>query len=172
MKNTLNAILVCKALNLTDEQIRNALANMQLTDMRMQLINGKNDVLFINDAYNAAPTSVKAAIEFVSSTTMRSDKWLVLGDMLELGENEQAFHEQLAESIDPAIISRVCLFGPRMKALFNKLTLKFDATKLIYSETDYASIIETIEKNATAESLILVKGSRGMKLETIINTLK
>ncbi len=172
VKNALNAILVCKALNLTNEQIRIALANVQLTDMRMQLVNGKNDVLFINDAYNAAPTSMKAAIEFVSSTAMRVDKWLVLGDMLELGENEQLFHEQLAESIDSSVISRVCLYGPRMKVLFNKLQTKFDATKLTYSESDYSSIIETIEANATADSIILVKGSRGMKLETVINALK
>ena len=137
----------------------------------MQLVHGNNDMLFINDAYNAAPTSMKAAIEFVSSTTMRTDKWLVLGDMLELGENEQAFHEQIAESIDSSIISYVCLYGPRMKALYNKLQTKFDAEKLTYSESDYAPIIETIDKNATAESLILVKGSRGMKLETIIHAL-
>lgn len=172
VKNALNAILVCKALNLTDDQIRTALASVQLTDMRMQLVNGENDLLFINDAYNAAPTSMKAAIEFVSSTTMRTDKWLVLGDMLELGENEQVFHEQLAESIDASVVSHVCLYGTRMEALYKQLKTKFDATKLIFSESDYAPIIETIKANANADSLILVKGSRGMKLETIIEALK
>ncbi len=168
VKNTLNAMLVCKALNLSDVQIREALEHVQLTDMRMQLVQGAGDILFINDAYNAAPTSMKAAIEFIASTQMRSDKWLVLGDMLELGEDEQAFHEEIADWIDVNEIARVCLFGPRMKWLATKLANKFDATHMIYSETDYEGIISYLKEHATDESLVLLKGSRGMKLETIL----
>ena len=140
--------------------------------MRMQLVPAKNDVLFINDAYNAAPTSMKAAIDFVSSTDMRPEKWLVLGDMLELGEDEKLFHENLAESIDPAKIFKVCLFGPRMKWLYEKLATKFAAENLVYSETEYTPIEEAIRLNATQDSLVLLKGSRGMKLETILKAFQ
>ena len=168
VKNALNAMLVCKALNLSDAQIRVALEHVQLTDMRMQLVQAAGDVLFINDAYNAAPTSMKAAIEFIASTQMRRDKWLVLGDMLELGEDEQAFHEEIADWIDVFEIARVCLFGPRMKWLATKLANKFDAAHMIYSETDYEGIISYLKEHATDESLVLLKGSRGMKLETIL----
>ena len=70
MKNTLNAMLVSKALGLTDEQIREALKQVVLTDMRMQLDSSVVILLFINDAYNAAPTSMHAAIQFVEQTTI------------------------------------------------------------------------------------------------------
>src|SRR5690554_2701671 len=147
VKNTLSAMLVAKALGLSDEDIRKALKQVSLTDMRMQLIS-LGDLLFINDAYNAAPTSMKAAIDFMKSTTLKEDKWLVLDDMLELGENEKEFHEQLAESIDEKEISRVCLFGPRMKSLYVKLVPIFNE-RLVYSEDNYEVIIETIQKYAS-----------------------
>ena len=59
-----------------------------------------------------------------------------------------------------------------MKWLYEKLQTTFDASRLFYSQQDYAPIIETIKTNATNESIILVKGSRGMKLETIINEIE
>ncbi|MFJ8237706.1 UDP-N-acetylmuramoyl-tripeptide--D-alanyl-D-alanine ligase [Ureibacillus sp. NPDC094379] len=170
VKNTLNAMLIANALGLTEDQIRKGLQQVSLTNMRMQLVNAKNDIIFINDAYNAAPTSMRAAIEFVQSTTIRNEKWLVLGDMLELGENEQQFHEQIANVIDQSKITKVCLFGPRMNWLYNQLKMKFESEQLVYTEYDYNEIIQNIEQYANKETLILLKGSRGMKLETILNS--
>ena len=170
VKNTLNAMLVCKALNLSDEQIREALTQVQLTDMRMQLVQGEGDVLFVNDAYNAAPTSMKAAIEFIRTSSMRADKWLILGDMLELGEDEQRFHEEIAEVIDAGSIQHVCLFGPRMKWLYDKLADKFAASNVLYAENDFEPIIQKIKAEASNNSIVLLKGSRGMKLETILKS--
>ena len=167
VKNTLNTMLVSKAMGLSDEKIRQALKQVVLTDMRMQLI-PVGDFLFINDAYNAAPTSMHAAIQFVEQTTIRPEKWLVLGDMLELGEDEQHFHEEIAHHIDPEKIHTVCLYGPRMKWLYDKLQAKLSAERLVYSEQDYAPIIEKINNEASEQSILLVKGSRGMQLETII----
>ncbi|AWE08924.1 UDP-N-acetylmuramoyl-tripeptide--D-alanyl-D-alanine ligase [Lysinibacillus sp. 2017] len=171
VKNTLNTLLVSKAIGLTDEQIRSSLKQVVLTDMRMQLI-PVGDLLFINDAYNAAPTSMRAAIQFVQQTTIRSEKWLVLGDMLELGDDEQHFHEEIATHIDAQKIDTVCLYGPRMKWLYDKLQAKMDATKLVYSEQSYAPILEKIKKDASAQTIILVKGSRGMQLETVIKGIE
>ena len=93
-------MLLAQALGLSDVQIRQSLKQVRLTDMRMQLIEGKNGSLFINDAYNAAPTSMKAALQFIHSSSMRPEKWLVLGDMLELGADEEQFHIELADEID------------------------------------------------------------------------
>lgn len=170
VKNTLNAMLVGKSIGLLEEQIRQGLAQVTLTDMRMQLVPTEKGILFINDAYNAAPTSMTAAIQFVQTTSLREDKWLVLGDMLELGENEKRFHEQIASVIDESKISRVCLFGPRMKWLYEQLKDKFAETNLLYTNEDYEQIVQFINQYADDQSLILLKGSRGMKLETILKS--
>nr|WP_106781598.1 UDP-N-acetylmuramoyl-tripeptide--D-alanyl-D-alanine ligase [Lysinibacillus timonensis] len=168
VKNALSAMLVAKSIGLRDDQIHFGLEQAKLTDMRMQLVPTDNGILFINDAYNAAPTSMTAAIQFIQSSNIRPDKWLVLGDMLELGDNEQQFHEQIADTIDETKISTVCLFGPRMKWLYDKLASKFSVDRLIHSIDKYDEISQMIELNATSESLILLKGSRGMKLEKIL----
>ena len=172
VKNSLNAILMGKELGLTDDQIRQGLSQAMLTDMRMQLVPTEQGILFINDAYNAAPTSMTAAIQFVQSTSLREDKWLVLGDMLELGDDERLFHEQIAAVIDSKDISRVCLYGPRMKWLYEQLKQKFVGEKLIHTENDYDEIVAYINNNANDKTLILLKGSRGMKLETILKSFK
>lgn len=172
MKNTLVAILIAREVGLSAEQIREALKEVSLTNMRMQLVNGAQDILFINDAYNAAPTSMKAALQFLQTTEIRSDKWAVLGDMLELGELEQQFHEEIAEQIDGKNIHQVCLFGPRMKWLYDKLKNNLPADRLIWTAEDYEIIIQHLRKNAGADSIILLKGSRGMALENILNAFK
>lgn len=170
VKNALSAILIGHLLGLSEEQIQKGLSQVSLTNMRMQLIPTDQGILFINDAYNAAPTSMKAAIRFMETTTMKKDKWLVLGDMLELGEKERQFHEEIAEVIHPEKISNVCLFGKRMQWLYEKLLATFPKERLCYTENDYGKIVEFIKEKASAESLILLKGSRGMKLETIITS--
>lgn len=166
VKNTLPAILIALEAGLTEEEIRRSLKNAALTDMRMQLVPADNGAVFINDAYNAAPTSVKAALNFIRETTMKETKWAVLGDMLELGEHEQRFHEELANSIGPEL-EGVCLYGPRMKWLYDKLATSYEG-KLLWSEDDYGPIIDLLKKNVKKDTAVLVKGSRGMALEKVI----
>lgn len=172
VKNTLVAILIAREVGLSAEQIREALKEVSLTNMRMQLVNGAQDILFINDAYNAAPTSMKAALQFLQTTEIRSDKWVVLGDMLELGELEQQYHEEIAEVIDGKSIHQVCLFGPRMKWLYDKLKDNLPADRLLWTAEDYETIIQHLRTNAGPNSIVLLKGSRGMELENVLNAFK
>ncbi|MFC3209479.1 UDP-N-acetylmuramoyl-tripeptide--D-alanyl-D-alanine ligase [Planomicrobium okeanokoites] len=167
VKNTLSAILIALEAGLTEEDIRKSLKDAALTDMRMQMVPAKDGATFINDAYNAAPSSMKAALNFIRETTMKDDKWVVLGDMLELGDQEQEYHEAIAKSINSEI-NGVCLYGPRMEWLYTKLQDTFEG-KLIWSKDDYQPIIDFLDKSISAKSVILVKGSRGMALENIID---
>ncbi|MGB2992028.1 MAG: UDP-N-acetylmuramoyl-tripeptide--D-alanyl-D-alanine ligase [Paenisporosarcina sp.] len=169
VKNALVAILIAQKAGLTNEQIKDSLKKVSLTDMRMEVIPAKNGSLFINDAYNAAPTSMKAAITFIRETTIRPEKWLVLGDMLELGEDEQRYHEELADYITPQEFEGVCLYGPRMKWLYEKLQLLFADTQVAWSENDYEPIRNILKSKTSSNSIILVKGSRGMALENVID---
>ncbi|BDH63413.1 UDP-N-acetylmuramoyl-tripeptide--D-alanyl-D-alanine ligase [Lysinibacillus sp. PLM2] len=172
VKNALNAMLISKSLGLRDDQIHFGIEQAKLTDMRMQVIQSSSGILFVNDAYNAAPTSMTAAIQFIQTTQMRSEKWLVLGDMLELGDNERQYHEDLANVIDESKITKVCLFGHRMNWLYEKLQNKFASENLIHTNDDYGQIINYIKHHASKESIILLKGSRGMKLETVLESFK
>lgn len=169
VKNTLAAIGIAQVSGLSKEQIEASLKNVSLTNMRMQLVNGRDNILFINDAYNAAPTSVKAALQFVATTTLRKNKWVVLGDMLELGELELTYHRELVDAIDFTEVQQICLYGPRMEELYKEIQMKQPQASVLWTAEDYEPIIQLIENQANADTLILLKGSRGMALETILN---
>ncbi|WP_223636868.1 UDP-N-acetylmuramoyl-tripeptide--D-alanyl-D-alanine ligase [Planococcus sp. 4-30] len=166
VKNTLAAILIALEAGLSEEQIRKSLKDAALTDMRMQMIQADNGAIFINDAYNAAPSSMNAALNFIRETTMKDKKWVVLGDMLELGDDEQSYHEALSNYISDSLAG-VCLYGPRMKWLYDKLQPAYNG-KLLWSEDDYGPIIDLLKRYTNKDSVILVKGSRGMALEKVI----
>lgn len=168
VKNTLAAILIAKELKLSNDEIYEALQTAELTAMRMQPILASNGTLFINDAYNAAPTSMKAALSFMKETRLREKKWVVLGDMLELGADEQEYHESLSEILGQMDLAGIALYGPRMKWLYDKLESDV-LGELVWSETDYAPIIEKLKQHIGTNAVVLLKGSRGMALENILD---
>lgn len=168
VKNTLAALLIGKEVGLTSEQMRKALKQIVLTDMRMQVIEGNNGTVFINDAYNAAPTSMRAAISFIEKSSIKQEKWLVLGDMLELGNKEQQYHEEMSKSISSEVFNGVCLYGPRMEWLYNKLVEQFADKQIIWVNDDIEKLVAFLANKINDQSIVLVKGSRGMQLERVI----
>lgn len=174
-KNALPGLLIGRELGLSIEQLAKALEATQLTEMRMQLVPAANEVLILNDAYNAAPTSMKAALQFVEQTTIRPRKIVVLADMLELGEKEEEYHRALAPAIENIAekggLDAVLLLGPRMKWL--KEELKTSSYLVHYEEEQLAPLIHTIQQLAQPnETVVFLKGSRGMALERIVAALE
>ena len=168
--NEVLAIAVGKQFGLEDTYIENALKNIKLTDMRFQKVEIENKI-YINDAYNASPSSMKKSLETFSKIFNDIEKIIVLGDMLELGEKEIEYHENLLNDIQKAQINKVYLFGNRMEALYKKLLeqKEIDGIKqkeIIYFENKQ-DIINKINENNN-KKVILVKASRGIKLEEII----
>ncbi|MBB4826878.1 UDP-N-acetylmuramoyl-tripeptide--D-alanyl-D-alanine ligase [Sporosarcina luteola] len=172
VKNALAAILIAHELGLDKGQIAEALRQARLTDMRMQPVLHSSGALFINDAYNAAPTSMRAAIGFLRETHLRDEKWLVLGDMLELGDNERHYHELLADDLATLDVKGIYLYGPRMKWLYDVLQKQGKENRqLIWSEMDYETITDALRKVMNEHSIVLLKGSRGMALERVVESL-
>lgn len=165
--NTAMAIVVGKKLGLTTEEINEGLKKVTLTKMRFEKIE-KGNKLYINDAYNASPVSMTFALETFGSLYKNNLKIAVLGDMLELGEEEIRYHREVIEKALELDIDKVYLYGPRMaKAL--DLILK-DGIKLskevinFKTKEDIKNTIDQIQER----KIILLKGSRGMKMEEII----
>ncbi|MEZ7173635.1 UDP-N-acetylmuramoyl-tripeptide--D-alanyl-D-alanine ligase [Sporosarcina sp. OR05] len=172
VKNALAAILVSNELRLDGKQIASALMQSKLTDMRMQPLVADNGALLINDAYNAAPTSMQAALQFLHETSLRSKKWAVLGDMLELGDNERHYHESIAEQLRTIELEGILLYGPRMKWLYEELQNNGEQTTVVWSENQYEPLIEKLQSLTDEHTIVLFKGSRGMALETIVKALE
>ncbi|WP_026906025.1 UDP-N-acetylmuramoyl-tripeptide--D-alanyl-D-alanine ligase [Paucisalibacillus globulus] len=170
VKNASYGIILGTLLGINAEKIQHALQTISLTGMRFEIFNGMNGVSIINDAYNASPTSMIAAINVVQQMDGYKDKVLVLGDVLELGEQSKSLHETVAEVINDSI---TCLYtiGEDSNVISEAVQKKYPNmnVKHFYEKEE---VIPKLQQYLNEESLILFKASRGMKLESIIEELK
>jgi UDP-N-acetylmuramoyl-tripeptide--D-alanyl-D-alanine ligase len=149
------AIAVGKYFNLTDDLIKEALETYTPKDMRSQIIE-KNNNLIVLDAYNANPTSLKAAID--SLVNMQgNNKVAIVGDMFELGKKSAEEHQFIADYLKEKNIDAY-LIGKNFGQTQSKYD-KYDDTESFIKSKNFDKL-----KNAT----ILIKGSRGMAMEKII----
>lgn len=166
MKNATIAIAVGKRMKLSYDTIFNNLREVQLTGMRMQQYHTSDNSLVINDAYNASPTSMKAAIDTLA--VMNGRKILVLGDVLELGPNSQIMHEQVGEYLNGKDIDTLFTFGEESQYISNVGNQYVNHMEHFENKQ---KLIETIKTYVQPEDKVLVKGSRGMKLEEVVESL-
>ncbi|MEK5108634.1 UDP-N-acetylmuramoyl-tripeptide--D-alanyl-D-alanine ligase [Cytobacillus sp. FSL K6-0129] len=170
VKNTLAAVAVALELGVTPENIIAGLKNLDLTAMRMETIQTKKGYTIINDAWNASPNSVQAAIETVQEMEGYHQKILVLGDMLELGDSAETLHKQMAKAIDPNEIDFVVTYGILASAIAKEAKQMMGEDKVVSPYTK-SEIVQFINKIVKKEALILFKGSREMKLEEVVKNL-
>ena len=160
--NALAAYAVGKLFSLTPEEIKNGIASFQMSNNRMNTIKTAKFTI-INDTYNANPDSVKSAIKTLG--TFKNRKVAILGDMLELGENEKKYHQEIGEFCNEKIDVLITI-GVLSKNMFDKFTKE----KYFFKTNEEA---ETKLKDILKQDdVILVKASHSMKLDTIVNFLK
>ena len=166
ISNTAIAIELAKKIGLTDEEIQKGLKEIKISNMRFQEIKIGNDI-YINDAYNASPMSMKAAIDTLNEIYNDKYKIAILGDMLELGENEVDYHMDVLNYLLDKKIKLIYLYGERMKKAYDIfMKNKSEEYRFWYYPTK-EGIVESL-KNIKMEKVILLKASRGIKLEEII----
>lgn len=166
ISNTAIAIELAKKIGLTDEEIQKGLKEIKISNMRFQEIKIGNDI-YINDAYNASPMSMKAAIDTLNEIYNDKYKIAILGDMLELGENEVDYHMDVLNYLLDKKIKLIYLYGERTKKAYDIfMKNKSEEYRFWYYPTK-EGIVESL-KNIKMDKVILLKASRGIKLEEII----
>ncbi|PSA91173.1 UDP-N-acetylmuramoyl-tripeptide--D-alanyl-D-alanine ligase [Bacillus atrophaeus] len=171
--NVLNAIAAFAAgihFGITPDNAAKGLSGLKVTGMRLELLKSESGVSIINDAYNASPTSMKAAIELIESMEGYGKKMLVLGDMLELGDLEQEFHTECGAVINPAAIDYVFTYGKLGAFIAAGAHRHFDQERVSHFN-DKTELLQAVAEKAEKGDLILFKASRGMKLEEIVKDL-
>ncbi|MEW6196082.1 MAG: UDP-N-acetylmuramoyl-tripeptide--D-alanyl-D-alanine ligase [Bacteroidota bacterium] len=167
-QNFLASASIALFAGLKPEQIVSGAKKIKPVHGRFVVGNFKEAVI-IDDTYNSNPGSVKSAVEIVNRIKLFNKKIFVLGDMLELGKASARLHKELAEIFRKSDKSLVLTIGSMMKNLHKALSSK--QIKSIHfnkrEELELYLKYESVEK-----SVILVKGSRGMKMEEFVNTLE
>ncbi|WP_155287042.1 UDP-N-acetylmuramoyl-tripeptide--D-alanyl-D-alanine ligase [Lacticaseibacillus zhaodongensis] len=173
VSNALAAILVGRRFHIKPEAIQKALKTFRATDNRTQWLRGDNGEMILSDVYNANPTADAAVLGDFANFPTKSRRIAVLGDMLELGDASKDLHAGLASSLNPHKISDVYLYGDDMRALADKLKDVYAPEHLhYYAFGSQPELITQLADDVRADDLVLLKGSHGMHLETVLTALQ
>ena len=167
--NALAAIAVGDFTGLSAAQIKRGLESSATPAQRMQIMQA-GGLTIVNDAYNANPESMRAALRFLAMKEVPAGgrRVAILGDMLELGANADQFHRELGEFLKTLAIQAVFAYGPRMRHLVEAVgherwALHFNSKSELIAEA---------KQSLRPGDVLLLKGSRGMAMEEVIGNLK
>lgn len=158
------------ALKMNLVEIAGALENFEPLPGRLRLLLGKEGIILLDDTYNASPVSVQAALDVVKEL-VAPRKVVILGDMLELGMDARPEHAGLAPAIITSGAHIVVIVGEHMRALYDVLLAMGFSRKQLLWFPDPMTILENLKNIVRAEDLILIKGSRSMRMEKITEVL-
>lgn len=173
--NLLAAITVAVGMGLSADEIRRGLQTFQGAEGRSELKRLPNGSRAICDYYNASPPSMQAAFELLtheaSAASPPSPRWACLGDMLELGTEEEKFHRELAAKIVAHGLEHVLLYGTRMRWLQEEL-LRRDFRGDCRHFESHDDLSSVLGKEFPAGGVLLLKGSRSMRMEQVWKSLE
>lgn len=160
--NLLCAVCIGNYFNVPETDINDALENY-IPEMNRSQVKKINSNTFILDAYNANPSSMNLAIENFNKQNFEN-KIAILGDMLELGDYSKEEHQKILNQLEISSIKTIFLVGVQFFE-FKDQFLKFSFFKNIDDLMSYLNTCDTVD------STILIKGSRGIKLEKVVDCL-
>jgi len=163
--NVAASILIGKYFDIKKENIKKAIENYTPSNNRSELINkGSNTIIL--DAYNANPSSMIAALQnLITTETNKKNTVVILGDMFELGKYSKKEHQQIIDFLEDSSVKTILLAGKHFSACTNQ-------SKKIITFDDSNLLLLHLKKHPVENSLVLIKGSRGMKLEQLLPTFE
>jgi UDP-N-acetylmuramoyl-tripeptide--D-alanyl-D-alanine ligase len=171
ISNAVGAAALALGLGVSLAAIRRGLEKARPYAMRMETGTWRGAGV-INDAYNANPASMAAAVNALAALNGRGEKVAVLGDMFELGKMTGREHRELGKRIAKTRIHRLYLLGRQAAAVkAGALSAGMDGDRVIIGK-DHSDIARQLKSHVKRGDWLLIKGSRGMRMEKILGELK
>ncbi len=164
--NCLVAILTASSFGVELPLIQKALSSFKPVSGRLTA-KSFDGIQFLDDTYNSNPNSFKASLETLKEFKMRGRKGVVCGDMLELGQQAKALHQEMGALIADWLFDYVIAAGPLSKHLVDEALKRGFDPKRIHHVADSLAAGKLCREIAQPGDMILVKGSRGMKMEKV-----
>jgi UDP-N-acetylmuramoyl-tripeptide--D-alanyl-D-alanine ligase len=149
------------------QDIKNRISGYKIESNRRNQLKSINGIWIIDDAYNSNPDSVKAALENLSAYNVKGKKYIVLGDMLELGRASKAEHKMTGMLVKKMKFENLLTFG---KDSYNT-HIAAKGVKNNYHFEDKDTLALMLKSQLKKGDVVLVKGSRSMKMEEVIEKI-
>jgi UDP-N-acetylmuramoyl-tripeptide--D-alanyl-D-alanine ligase len=168
--NALAAIAVGRKLRVAEDKIIESLGYSDSAEMRLQLRTA-NGVSVLNDAYNANPNSMRAALDTATSLPHDGRRVAVLGDMLELGPSSERYHREIGEVAGKAGFAVLAFVGPQANWMADAAEAAGMPSSAVMRFPDSGTAAEHVREVVRDGDLVLLKASRGIKLEAVASAL-
>ncbi len=169
--NALSAIAVASLFGIEVKKAKEALERFRPFPMRMEIIHLEGGKTLINDAYNANPRSMELALETLAEIKGKGRAIAVLGDMLELGDFTEEAHRQIGEKVEELSIDLLLTMGEKAPLVVESAVrhgFEPKRTRVMESHSEAISILKEVAQEG---DWILIKGSRRMAMEKIVEGL-
>lgn len=167
--NATAAFAIALALGYSPDECVRGLEAARAHARRLQILDAPGGVTVVDDCYNANPASMNAALRTVQELSAAEGRAVaVLGDMLELGSAESHEHTQMGIAASDRV-ALLALFGPRMKQAHLQAVKRLGANVQHFEEV--GALVAWLKQQLRPNDFVLVKGSRGMRLERVVEAL-
>ncbi len=169
--NAMAAVAVAEALGIAKEKIAAGLSSLELSEMRLH-VERRGEVCIINDAYNASPMSMLAALDALEEVSS-GRRVAVLGDMLELGEVAAEAHARVGRYAAQSGVEVLIALGPWAKHLADAAKCDTISENAVVYWTESPSEAKSfLRQTLQAGDTVLLKGSRGMRMEQMMEVFE
>lgn len=168
--NALAASAVAFAMGIELDLIESGLSSFKPLDLHLQLSDFYEGIKILNDSYNANPLSVKSALETLAEVAQNNRKIAILGDMLELGEKADFYHREIGKEVVKLSIDILITIGQGGKIIAQSCKEKGMAEERVFSfeKNEKINLVEKLLDLTRPGDFVLLKGSREMKIEEIL----
>jgi UDP-N-acetylmuramoyl-tripeptide--D-alanyl-D-alanine ligase len=169
--NALGAAAVALAVGVPAERVAEGLAAAKLTGMRMQVFAAASGATIVNDAYNANPTSMRAALETLAAMRTQGRHVAVLGDMAELGSLTELAHFRIGELVARLGVEELVAVGPRARRIADGALAEGLGAEHVHVAESTEAAAPVVADVVRSGDVVLFKASRVMGLERVIDEL-
>lgn len=169
MYNAGLAIIIGRLFGLSDTEIQEGLKVEDPSHWRSELVHLKGFDMFL-DVYKSNPPSLREALRSSALFQGYSRKIAIIGDMLELGEDEKEIHRQMGAEIDPEVFDYVLFIGPLSRYMMEGAAEHFESRRLFHF-ANKDDLIDQAKNLIELNTLLLLKASRALQLEEVAESL-
>lgn len=170
IENSLNCLAACLYLMLPPERISERMAHLEPVGMRLEVKEGRNGCLLINDSYNSDLVSLDIALDFLyrRSLTTSLKRTLILSDILETGQNAAMLYRQVAQLLESRHVERIIGVGKELCEHAGR----FGIEKVFYADTD--ALLRALQKGELRleNEIVLIKGARRFVFDDLAEVLE